>query len=53
MATDGGGGVVDGRARQKWPLTEGAGWWMAESPVATEKLAVRTMELMVPALSKY
>ena len=27
MATDGGGGVVDGRAR---PLTEGAGWWMAE-----------------------
>jgi hypothetical protein len=30
MATDGGGGVVDGRARQKWPLTEGAGWWMAE-----------------------
>jgi hypothetical protein len=23
------------------------------SPVATEKLAVRTMELMVPALSKY
>ena len=24
-----------------------------ESPVATEKLAVRAMELMVPALSKY
>ena len=44
MATDGGGGVVDGRARRfhaqyyflfygiyiKWPLTEEAGWWMAE-----------------------
>ena len=45
----GGGGVVVSALRRCKPY-----WSRVEiSPVATEKLAVRTLELMVPALSKY